>query len=103
MRLRWKQIEKIKRNNMKLFSYIWQLPQNLLGLLLRAYCKGNDKIYKDVIVRKSNVISGGISLGRYIIVNPCFDENVIKHEYGHSVQSKYFLCQLHRKVLLQSM
>ena len=49
--------------------YIWELPQNLLGLLLRVIYKGHDNEYNDAIVRRSTKMRGGISLGRYIIIN----------------------------------
>lgn len=80
-----KTIDKIKRY----ILYIWQLPQHLIALLLRLIYKGNDNEYNDCIVRKSVCMHGGISLGKYIIVNQGFEEINIKHEYGHSVQSKY--------------
>lgn len=68
--------------------YIWQLPQNLLGLLLRAIYKGNDSVYEDAVVRRTLKMKGGISLGKYIIVNQFARESGIMHEYGHCVQSK---------------
>lgn len=68
--------------------YLWQLPQNLLGLLLRLIYKGNDSEYNDVIVRRSTKMGGGISLGRYIIINQWSSEKTVKHEYGHTLQSK---------------
>lgn len=69
-------------------KYLWQLPQMLLGLLLRAIYKGNDSEYKDALVRRSTKMSGGISLGRYIIINQWSTEKTVKHEYGHTLQSK---------------
>lgn len=68
--------------------YIWQLPQNLLGLLLRAVYKGNDSVYEDAIVRRSTKFRSGISLGKYIIVNQFRPIKTVKHEYGHCCQSK---------------
>ena len=72
-----------------LISYLWQLPQHLIALLLRLIYKGNDSEYNGCIVRRSVYLRGGISLGKYIIVNQWFKEIDIKHEYGHSVQSRY--------------
>ena len=71
------------------FLYVWQLPQNLVGLLLRAIYKGNDNPYKTAIIRRSITMRGGISLGKYIIVSQWASENTTKHEYGHCIQSKY--------------
>lgn len=68
--------------------YIWQLPQNGLGLLLRAIYKGNDSEYKDAIVRRSLKMQGGISLGKYIIVSQFARGDDVMHEYGHCGQSK---------------
>lgn len=69
--------------------YLWQLPQNLVGLLLRAIYKGNDSTYESAVVRRSTSMSGGISLGKFIIVSQWASKDTIKHEYGHCKQSKY--------------
>lgn len=70
-------------------KYLWMLPQNLLGLLLRAIYKGNDSNYESAIVRRSIKMKGGISLGKYIIVNQLTTKKTIMHEYGHCRQSLY--------------
>ena len=74
--------------------YLWQLPQNLLGLILRIFYKTDSKLkYKDKTIRVCGLFPGGISLGNTIFVKRYpFDKyywNSVKHEYGHSVQSKY--------------
>ena len=66
---------------------LWQLPQNFVGLLLRAIFKGYDSQYESAIVRRSTKMQGGISLGKYIIVSQWAGEKTIKHEYGHCEQS----------------
>ena len=73
--------------------YIWQFPQNLVGLIVLAYCK---LFLKNVSKEKCEDIthyyykkfSGGISLGNYII---SYSRNAltIKHEHGHQKQSLY--------------
>lgn len=68
--------------------YLWSLPQNLLGLLLRQIYKGNDSQYEDAVVRRSTSMRGGISLGKYIIVSQWATKTTIMHEYGHTRQSK---------------
>ena len=68
--------------------YIWEWPQNLLGLLLRTIYKGHDSEYNDAIVRRSTKMRGGISLGRYIIINQWSTAKTVMHEYGHTIQSK---------------
>ena len=74
--------------------YLWQLPQNLVGLVLRLFYKTRTKVpYKDKTIRVCNNFPGGISLGDTIFVSkyPNTKEtwNTAKHEYGHSIQSKY--------------
>ena len=69
--------------------YIWQLPQNLIGLLLILIYKGNDDNTNGIIVRRSLNMRGGISLGKYIIVNQFARDNTVYHELGHCWQSMY--------------
>ena len=72
----------------KTLLYIWQLPQNLLGLLLRAIYRGTDTDYEGALVRRSHKMQGGISLGMYIIANRYASRETIMHEYGHCRQSQ---------------
>lgn len=83
-------------------KYIWQLPQNLLGLILSWFYKPERKH----IMENGNVIffatrmSGGISLGKYSIVNTChyrqdinesLKRDTVRHEaIGHAKQSLIF-------------
>ena len=69
--------------------FLWQLPQNLVGLLLLLIYKGNNDKTNGIIVRRSLKMSGGISLGRYIIVNQFARDKTIYHELGHCRQSMY--------------
>lgn len=73
----------------RILLYIWMLPQNLLGLLLRAIYKGKDSQYEDALVRRSTKMRGGISLGRYIVINQFSSKKTVMHEYGHCKQSLY--------------
>lgn len=72
-----------------MLKYLWQLPQNLLGYIVKKlfragyYCK-----YQDAEVCRWKMRSG-LSLGKYIFVPNGVGLNYIKHEYGHCVQSKY--------------
>ena len=71
--------------------YIWQLPQNLLGLLLLLFYK-REKIYHKLNGRRfyyTKEMPSGISLGNYIIMRYEDYSNGMKHEYGHSIQSRY--------------
>lgn len=69
--------------------YIWQLPQNLLGLLVIFFSKAKpneDGFFTDVYFTKKNF---GVSLGHYIILNEKCIMNDILHEHGHQKQSLY--------------
>lgn len=80
----------------KNLRHLWELPQNLLGLIVKKVSKATYyTTYEDATVYSWN-ISGGMSLGRYIFVPfkiaPPSSKRVqefIKHEYGHTIQSKY--------------
>lgn len=75
----------------EILFYIWQLPQNLLGLiLLLIYQK--EKVYHKLNCRTfyyTTEMPSGISLGNYIIMNREDKEDGMKHEYGHTIQSRY--------------
>ena len=82
--------------------YLWQLPQNLLGLLLVAIYKPERKyVLEDgVEIHFSTKMKGGISLGKYSIVNTIhyrkelgesLKRDTVRHEaIGHAKQSKLF-------------
>jgi hypothetical protein len=70
-----------------MIKYIWQFPQNLLALLIIKITKAtHEDVFKDAEIYYAPI--KGISLGQYIIVNKNASENTIKHEYGHTRQSK---------------
>ena len=74
----------------EILLYIWQLPQNLLGLLLLLWYK-HEKVYHKLNGRTfyyTHEMQSGISLGNYIIMNREDREDGMKHEYGHSIQSR---------------
>lgn len=85
----------------QILLYIWQLPQNILGLLLIAFYRP-ERMH---IMENGNRIyfatrmKGGISLGKYSIVNTChyrldlrdaLKRDSVRHEaIGHATQSLY--------------
>ena len=83
-------------------KYIWQLPQNLLGLILIAFYRPERKHVLDngVEVHYATRMKGGISLGKYSIVNTChyrkdvnesLKRDTVRHEaIGHAKQSLMF-------------
>jgi len=71
--------------------YIWQLPQNLLGLALLAYYQHEEAYHRlngRTFYYTTEMISG-ISLGNYIIMNREDREDGMRHEYGHTIQSRW--------------
>ena len=82
----------------EILLWLWQLPQNLLGLILVLIMRPE---YKYVLENGNFVffakrMSGGISLGKYSIIsdyyhrgNQILNQNVVKHEaFGHGKQSR---------------
>lgn len=84
---------------LKILSWIWQLPQNLLGFLLsRNYIYKSiryiyiDGEYKGAYVYFKPFFRSGVSLGDYIILDYWYcgkgcTQQIFDHEYGHSRQS----------------
>ena len=71
--------------------FIWQLPQNILAILIFPFL-GKKKIicYRNYCLCFScSKMTGGISLGGFAYVGPDLDKYSISHEVdGHTVQSK---------------
>lgn len=78
----------------RILLYLWQLPQNLLGLLLGQYYGGDVTVhdigkYQRVRVHRSLIMRGGISLGNRVILYPEAGTATLMHEIGHCRQSLY--------------
>lgn len=68
--------------------YIWQLPQHIVGLILLLFIKGEVKYkFNGINYYFYDPFPGGISLGNYIITGNNWSKT-IKHEYGHTIQSR---------------
>lgn len=72
--------------------YVWQLPQNLVGLIYKIILKGEKKILDQ---RNSSfyiapTMNGGVSFGKYIFLSNDSGqiESVYDHEFGHCIQSR---------------
>lgn len=74
---------------MKAFAlWIWQLPQNLVGLLFLLFIQGEVKHKLGSIkFYYAKTFPGGITLGEYIIVGTK-KEKTVRHEFGHVKQSR---------------
>ena len=77
-----------------LILFIWQLPQHIVAIIYFGYlvmmCKdlGIDSRYKQAIVIPC-VMRGAVTSGNYVFIglNSEYKETV-KHELGHTIQSK---------------
>lgn len=68
--------------------WIWQFPQHIVGLLILLFIKGESKHKFDGITYYYyDHFPGGISLGNYMILGDKWSQS-IKHEYGHTLQSR---------------
>lgn len=87
----WKKIKNFFMN------WIWQLPQNLLGILWKNIKK--DSIIAPIsnndiesVGAKAYLIKarGAVTLGKYVFISHTYRDQgtIIKHECGHVKQSK---------------
>ncbi|MCD4668900.1 MAG: hypothetical protein K8S14_00480 [Actinomycetia bacterium] len=79
---------------LKILLIIWELPQTVLVAIIIFFSRRKITgrgTYKNVDINYVKNFPGGISLGRFIILNDKYSghEFSIKHEYGHSNQSLY--------------
>ena len=83
----------------KFLLYLWQLPQNLIALIILGINKKSQKHLSEIdgikvwFVEKG-VFNAGVSLGNYILVYNKQEKlrsikNTAKHEHGHQIQSTY--------------
>lgn len=74
------------------FLYLWQLPQNLVGLVYMIILKG-EKVILDqrrTCFYIAPTMSGGVSFGRYVFLSKESGsvEAAYDHEFGHCIQSR---------------
>ncbi|GHU21347.1 hypothetical protein FACS1894172_19040 [Spirochaetia bacterium] len=81
---------------MKIMLYLWQLPQIVLALFILLWFRIRGvsitkSKFKEKIIYYININSNwGVSLGEFIFLSCGYDETIIRHEYGHCIQSLYF-------------
>lgn len=86
-------MDKLVKVLVSILLYVWQLPQNIVGIIVKLFYKEETTIvYKGKTISVCNGFKGGISLGNTIIVkkypNTKDTWNDVKHEYGHYLQSR---------------
>lgn len=69
---------------MKILNYIWCAPQLLVGLIVKLI-SGAKKDDRGFYIWNSGY---GLSLDEFIFVHKDADEDTIKHEQGHTKQSR---------------
>lgn len=81
----------------EILLYIWQLPQNLVGLIMLLFMKPytSKEKYRGITYVVSKKMSGGISLGNYVILSSYYKDKVRHHktwdhEWGHARDSRMF-------------
>lgn len=80
-------MKKILKFLLDVILYIWQIPQNLIGLFVWILCSGSiPMVIENIKVRYLNRFPGGISLGSIIMLGR-LDIDSVKHEHGHQIQS----------------
>lgn len=80
------------RRVVSLFLYVWQLPQNVLGLVVAAWVvmRGGRFVRlfgTGVRLVRARWTGGSVSLGQYIVLSRGANRVTMKHEMGHCVQS----------------
>lgn len=74
---------------MNVTKILWTLPQTIIGFIgYMIFRKGYKYKYNDAFIIEVPNKYGSISLGNFIFVSNATDETTIKHEYGHTLQSK---------------
>lgn len=68
----------------KILLYLWQLPQNLLGLIVKSVTRTEKEFAGYYYWR----FKSGLSLGKYIFINEKARVTTAKHEEGHQKQSQ---------------
>lgn len=74
----------------RIISFLWQLPQNILGLLVILFTRAKlccNGIYKGIYISEPEKYWFGVSLGNFIIFGSTPQENSVLHEKGHQKQS----------------
>lgn len=94
----------MKVNNMKkkqiiwwiifILLFLWQLPQNLIALIIMPFIGRLNKIKEEkyTFAFSGEHMNGGISLGNFIFLSGILStyDTSISHEFGHAVDSKIF-------------
>lgn len=85
-------MKKFLKTTWAVLLFMWQLPQNLIGLAYLAFCFDRVKIteQRGAVFYATKHVRGGMTLGRYVFIAPgnIDREPVYDHEFGHVRQSR---------------
>lgn len=73
-----------------IINFLWALPQNLLGLIVFLWTKMRrypTYIQSNGIILTNWQSYAGLSLGIFNFTHRHANDNTLKHEYGHTLQS----------------
>lgn len=80
---------------LEILLWFWQFPQNITGWLLWLFVfKSHATVrHKGARMMFTYQMSGGVTLGKWVFLDARYygygnAASVMKHEYGHTVQSK---------------
>lgn len=72
----------------EILLFLWQLPQNIVALVMYPFLGKKTKLEKGIYVAEK--MQGGISLGQIIYLSKySATKDTIAHEQGHQKQSLY--------------
>lgn len=79
---------------LNILLFVWQLPQHLVAILIFIFMNQTPFEWKNehtgMTLLCFNVSTSFCwSLGQFVFINPCANDDVRKHESGHSVQSLF--------------
>ena len=81
---------------LSIICFIWQLPQNLLALIIQLFSSdieykvGMEGVAYNILHKSILPHDSSISLGNYILTRDDIDISIRLHEKGHQIQSLYF-------------
>lgn len=85
-------MKKIINFTLWLLAWVWQFPQNIVGLLFLLFTAKTElyQKYTHERIYVSPNMNGGVSLGNFVILRKTKiqDEIKIEHERGHCKQSR---------------
>ena len=68
-----------------ILSFLWQLPQNIIGWIVVSYFAS--EVSEGIYVWNDSTYTGSVSLGNYIILGAGRNRDTLRHETGHQTQS----------------